>query len=750
VIHARPSTICLALAFVACALTSGACGSGDGDDREPVTYFVRTSGNDGATGLTPAASFATIGTAINRAVAGDTIVVGPGLYVPTSAGSVAAVDFTAVTASAERPLLLRADPTGAATGDAPGPVVVDAQGTAFAMRLTGASGIIIDGFVISGARGNNAAGVQVRSSSIDNTLRNCEITLNDGDGVRIESSNRTVVLNNLIHANSVRGIQLSGGSSGTRNTHVVNNTIARNGNDGISIGSATVVATETFLRNNLIFDNAQRGIDAERGSTLGYDADYNLVFPVTRAGIAVAYGPLTPKGLNDLGVDPLFVAGFRLAQIEAGQNATSPAVDAGDPATLPAYLNLLRTRTTATDDRFDTGVIDIGFHDRSSNVVPPTATRTATMGTGATPTAPPLATPTPGAVGSPIFVRSTGDDVAAGTSPATALRTIQKAIDNTRPGGQIVVGPGTYPQALTISGSATSAAPILLRADPSGIETGDSPGSVVVAGGGSGAAIFVDGAQHWTIAGFSVTGASIGIHVRRDARGTVLRDNQIFANSDDAIRLQDTPEVTVFNNLIYCNGRRGILVAGSSSGSPNARIVNNTIVANADRGIFIGTATVASEDAYLRNNLLQDNCGNNIQVVATSLPGYDAQYNLVSPPSYVGAEVHPTDTAYDEGTGGTLQRPARFVERAFCEAVCNTPGRDPNERPTVPTIETHTNDFRQSQTIAGQDPPDSIAIDRGDPTLAMNFVTLLRQRTTATNAEADGGRIDIGFHFPRN
>lgn len=729
------------------------CGGGSSTGSSGArTLYVRALGSDGNDGTAPTRALATLATALARAGGGDTIIVGPGAYVPTGTGSVLAVlDITSKRAGAERPLVFLADPTGALTGDPPGEVLLDAQRELHGVRITRSTGIVLDGFVITGTRGANAAGIQIRSASGDITIRNCEIRDNDADGVRIEASDRTLIFNNLIHQNGLRGIQLSGGGSGSIGTRIINNTLAHNGNDGISVGSATLPTRSTFVRNNLVYRNGQRGIDAERGSSLAYDADYNLVFPLTRDGIAVGYGPLTPKGLHDLGVDPNLTAGYRLAQVQAGQAFNSPAIDAGDPETPEPLRSQLRARTTATNEAFDTGVVDIGFHYRSS-LPPPTATPTPVppeTPSTRTPTMTASPTPTHGAFSRKLYVRTDGNDTRDGAVPERALRTIQRALDNALPGTEIVVGPGTYEGALSITAHGTLAEPMALRGDPSGRETGDSPGEVVVTSGGSGTGVFVDGARFWTVEGLTVTGSGIGMHVRREAPGTVLRNNEIYGNGDDGIRLQDATGAVLFNNLIYCNGRRGILVAGASSGSIDTRIVNNTIVGNADRGLFIGTNTVASRGSSLRNNLIQDNCGNGIQIVASSLQGYDGQYNLLSPPTYVGTTVHPTDTAYDPQTQGAVQRPARFVTRAFCEAVCRTPGRPENEIPSAPTIERHADDFRLAQTIAGQDPPDSVGIDAGDPALPSEFAVALRRRTTATNDEPDGGRLDIGYHFPR-
>lgn len=712
-----------------------ACGGGGGGGSDPLTFYVRANGNDGNDGESPERALRSIRAAVIRARGGDTILVGPGAYFPPPESPGIVVDITAKTASASRPLLIRADTTGLSTNDPAGEVVLDVDDGAFGVRITGSSGIIVDGFTVRGTRGANAAGVQVRSSSSDVIVRNCIIVDNTGDGLRVESSDRTLIFNNLIYENSNRGIQVAGSTSAdTLETRLINNTVANNGNDGISVGGGII--EDTQLRNNLLYDNAQRGIDVDADATRGYDADYNLLFPVERDGISVDYGISTPKGLNDVSQDPLFVGFFRLAQESAGDPLTSPAVDAGAPDTSGELRQILLSRTTATSDMLDIDSVDIGFHFTSSLEPEATPTPTATA-PGTTPPPAPTATRPP--ITARVFVRQSGDDTNTGATPALALRTIQEAVKRAAAGIEIVVGPGTYAESVQFETSGTEQRPIILRADPTGALTGDAAGSVVVTGAGA-RALFVDGAKYWTIDGFQITGASIGIHVRRQATGTVLRHNEIFGNTDDGIRIQDTVGATVFDNLVYCNRGAGVLVAGSS-GSPDSRVINNTVVSNGDRGLFFGSSGGPSNGATLRNNLLQGNCGNNLQVTTSSVSGYDGRYNLVSPPSYQGIDAHPTDTAFDETTEGVVDRPAGFVAVALCPSVCSTADR--------PAVERHADDFRLAQTIAGQPPPDGLGVDAGDPTLSSEFRAPLTLRTTATNHEPDGGRVDIGYHYPR-
>ncbi len=113
--------------FLLLPLLLTACGGGGGGGSEPITLYVRAAGNDGNTGESPDQALASPRTALIRARAGDTILVGPGSYFPPDETPGVVLEITAFTATNSRPLVIRADPTGTSTGDAPGAVILDAD-----------------------------------------------------------------------------------------------------------------------------------------------------------------------------------------------------------------------------------------------------------------------------------------------------------------------------------------------------------------------------------------------------------------------------------------------------------------------------------------------------------------------------------------------------------------------------------------------------------------------------------------------
>ena len=64
-------------------------------------------------------------------------------------------------------------------------------------------------------------------------------------------------------------------------------------------------------------------------------------------------------GTGNLSSDPLFVNGYYLSHIAAGQGSDSPAIDAGSDTAANLGLD---TRTTRTDFVTDSSTVDLGYH----------------------------------------------------------------------------------------------------------------------------------------------------------------------------------------------------------------------------------------------------------------------------------------------------------------------------------------------------------------------------------------------------
>jgi parallel beta-helix repeat protein len=318
------------------------------------------------------------------------------------------------------------------------------------------------------------------------------------------------------------------------------------------------------------------------------------------------------------------------------------------------------------------------------------------------------------------YVRATtGNDSNTGASPQSAFRTITRAAELVQSGYTIVVGPGTYREGVTTAIQGATPQALIFLADVSGAQTGDPAGAVVVdAGRVAGRAGFqLANSDGTVIDGFTITGApDAGIVLKSTSNDFQIRNCTVHDNPGDGIRIQDSTNVVVFNNLIYGNGGLGVGAVGTAgNGSPGAQVISNTIFGNGDRGITMGTSKAASQNGFVRNNIVQNNGTRttpsleNIKVfvppAADSEAGYNADFNLVFPPTYLPPRIAgPDDIGQD----------AAFVNAG-------------------------TGDFHLRPTSRG--------VDGGGPlNLPNSDTTILRARTT-TGVGLDRGTFDLGFHF---
>jgi parallel beta-helix repeat protein len=328
------------------------------------------------------------------------------------------------------------------------------------------------------------------------------------------------------------------------------------------------------------------------------------------------------------------------------------------------------------------------------------------------PTPVPTATPTPTPVPIRLFVRAGGNDDNHGGDPANALRTITTAAKLAQSGYEIVVGPGTYVEGVTTASGGRAPQRLRFLADVSGSATGDAAGPVIVdaTGSATGDGFKLSNSSGSGIDGFTITGgADAGIAIKSSTNDFTIRNCIIFNNPGAGIRVQDSEGITVFNNLIYGNGVQGLALVGSITGAPLARVFSNTMVSNGDRGITAGSTNAPSDHALIRNNILQDNgmrttpALENIKVFVDSEPGYDEDFDLIFPFSYLPTRLAGQHDVFDDAT---------FVFSS---------GADYHLRPGSPAIDAGTG-------------------------LPLDLETILRGRTTTGNG-VDTGVLDAGFHF---
>ncbi|HVN85878.1 MAG TPA: right-handed parallel beta-helix repeat-containing protein [Candidatus Binatia bacterium] len=316
----------------------------------------------------------------------------------------------------------------------------------------------------------------------------------------------------------------------------------------------------------------------------------------------------------------------------------------------------------------------------------------------------------------PLYVRITGNNTNSGASPASALQSISKAMQLALDGYTIIVGGGTYLEGVTSSRTGGSAEHIQLLADVSGAQTGDS-GPVVISAEGNAVptALTIAQSPGTVVDGFIITGSSdAGIVIKSSSTGLTIQNCIVFNNAGDGIRVQDSAQVVLFNNLVYGNAGIGLNITGSISGSPDARVLNNTVALHRSRGITIGQSQVASPRTLLRNNIIYGNTG-------------DASIKVFTPPP---SSVPRSDVGYDEDFD--LMLPFTVIPFGLETGVHDVTADPQFVQPSV-------GNFRVSA--------DSPAIGAGIASaLSASQAAILRARTV-TGTNLDGNANALGFHY---
>jgi parallel beta-helix repeat protein len=690
--------------------------------------------NDGTTPQTAWATLSKAATQINfvgTTNPGVLIIVGPGTY---AEGDIA----LKASGIPSAPIQFRADPTGACTGDPPGPVTIDVKGLICSkpgfppalceagFLIFGGSYVVVDGFHITNA---NLAGVEVRpgplgEESIGAVVANNVIYTNGdtrlGRGVQVFDSTGTVIFNNLIINNTTTGI----GVLGSPDVRVINNTVYGNGGSGVVVAhdepasdvknSGNRTSPGAWVINNIIDDpptaDPTFAVDVDRTATCDYIGAFNLLASNT------VRSPSTPIDPSDLiGLDPRFVdpanGDFALA-------AGSPAVDGG--VVMASVLGLIDSSTNDIGVP-DSGLVDLGYH--AGHVGYPTLKN------------PPLTTQV-------LYVRTNGSDMFNdGSSPQNAFATVSGALSRARAQTRIVVGPGLYSDNVGIDDKRPGG-PVEIFGDSTGQLTGDHPGLPLVDGGHLADGFNDVGRCSLVIDGIAITNAGDpgnadtgnGIYLK-DAPNSIVRNVVAFSNAGVGINVEDSDDVQILDNLSYANGnkmrlRGGGIQIGGDTGSKRALIQNNTCYSNGVNGIQIGTATGPSTDATVRYNIASEDGQNGIQLGSNTtydsdLPGYTGGFNWVFGETYgfgPGDYRQPSDFIGDPS----------FIDPAGPDGILGGSGYADD-------------DFRLSQTAAGQ-AVQSHAVDWGaDTTAAM---VGLGNRSTRSDGLPDTDALDIGYHYP--
>jgi len=529
------------------------------------TIYVRQSGNDAATGTTPATALRTIGRAAGVAQPSERVVVGPGTY---AEGNIGPAAFGRVSFIADR--------RGMETGDPAGDVLVDGRGFAAGFVLNHNIAVTVDGFVISGA----PIGVYVKSHSAQAMISNCVIENGtEAAAVYIQDSENATVFNCLIYDNAQSGILITGNTSGSAGARLMNNTVCANGDRGIFFAGTTIGSPAGVVINNIIQGNAVTGVEVNPISRQGYVSAGNVS--------ADRYASGTPVDVTDVSGNALFVnsagqplsgaAGyteddFHLSQARAGQPVTSPAVDAGSDLARRLGLEHASTRS---DGRADGGLVDAGYHYGNFDR-PPAPARLRLRD-------------------APLYVSTSGSDLNDGRTPATALQSPARALQLAVPGNRVMLLGGVFhldPTAgdLSVPTSGRPGRDISIEAmagaqiDAKGLERG----------------LLIVGKSHITVSGLDVTNAvDSGIEIRLGASDITLEGCHLHGNGNHGLFVSGASAITVQSSLIDHNQGTGMEVEAAQ-----VDVGRTSMVANAVDGLWaLNHSTVTLLSSRVADNV---------------------------------------------------------------------------------------------------------------------------------------------------
>ena len=320
----------------------------------------------------------TIQAAINVAAIGDEVVLSVGTYTGNGNRDID-LNGKAITVRSVDPK----DPAVVAS------TIIDCQGSesephrGFHFHNNEDANSVLDGFTITGGYGSFGGAILCQNSSP--LISNCEFVNNfasaAGGAIENENGSNPILTNCVFRNNSSDWVAgalrnhtsspllinclfidnstgIAGGAiqneNSSSNPILMNCTFAGNTADGWAAG---IVNNDSIpvISNCIFWGNSASGGTDESAQIRGGSPviNYSCI-----QGWTGGFG-----GVGNIGDDPLFASGplgdYYLSQVVAGQAIDSPCVDTGSDQASVLGMNI---HTTCTDEVFDSGIVDMGYH----------------------------------------------------------------------------------------------------------------------------------------------------------------------------------------------------------------------------------------------------------------------------------------------------------------------------------------------------------------------------------------------------
>ena len=240
------------------------------------------------------------------------------------------------------------------------------------------------------------------------------------------------------------------------------------------------------------------------------------------------------------------------------------------------------------------------------------------------------------------------DDGLLSVGPGGDFVSIQAAVDAAPGGATITVGPGTYTERVVIDKSLTligagAASKIELggsgQPDPddtgagidSALEVRDTVGVIVrgftvrgpadgvrvqdssdvvlqeiVASDNGDEGVDIRGSSEVEVSGIFESNGDEGVQIREGSQGVVVHASTMRLNAQDGVKIRDSTNCIVRDNVVRENSDDGVLVRNSGG----VEVLNNEIAGNIGFGLRIGN----SPDIVFEDNTIQNNVAGDIEI----------------------------------------------------------------------------------------------------------------------------------------
>ena len=218
------------------------------------------------------------------------------------------------------------------------------------------------------------------------------------------------------------------------------------------------------------------------------------------------------------------------------------------------------------------------------------------------------------------FVRTGGNDLADGKTPATAFRTVTRAAGVINHGDSIVIGPGEYKETVLIADRfSADGTTMTITGDESGQLTGDQAGPVVlVSAQPTQMALTLHRMSNLTVSGLTFRGPGQGLKLDKCRIANVRRctfdglsRGLVVSNSED----------TLIESSLFTRNIIGLLASGSA-----ATYVHHVTVAGSTS---VGVLALSCGTGEMYNSILTAN-NTNMLLDGLSSKGWKSDYNVLT------------------------------------------------------------------------------------------------------------------------